>query len=95
VLQFNVVLDDTDVLIEDMIEWRTMDAMQKRPPPLCIEVYLDMKDLTNSQTLVVIDESGKRWDVAEALNPLLNLLHVHRVVWVKPHKLCWSDGGSK
>jgi len=82
VLQFNVVLDDTDVLIEDMMEWRTMDAMQKRPPPLCIEVYLDMKDLTNSQTLVVIDEFG-------------NLLHVHRVVWVKPHKLCWSDGGSK
>lgn len=66
---FNVVLDDTDVLIEDMMEWRTMDAMQKRPPPLCIEVYLDMKDLTNSQTLVVIDEFGKRWDVAEALNP--------------------------
>lgn len=66
---FNVVLDDTDVLIEDMMEWRTMDAIQKKPPPLCIEVYLDMKDLTNSQTLVVIDEAGKRWDVAEALNP--------------------------
>lgn len=43
--------------------------MQRAPPPLCIEVYLDLKDLTNSQTLVVIDENGKRWDVAEALNP--------------------------
>ncbi|OCK77551.1 autophagy-related protein 13 [Lepidopterella palustris CBS 459.81] len=66
---FNVVLDDTEVLAEDMLEWRTMDAMSTHPPPLCIEVYLDMKDLTNSQTLVVIDEQAKRWDVAEALNP--------------------------
>ncbi|KAF2494526.1 autophagy-related protein 13 [Lophium mytilinum] len=66
---FNVVLDDTDEFAEDIMEWRTMDAVQDKPPPLCIEVYLDLKDLTNSQTLVIIDENGKRWDVAEALNP--------------------------
>ncbi|KAF2193377.1 hypothetical protein K469DRAFT_550303 [Zopfia rhizophila CBS 207.26] len=65
---FNVVLDDTDVLIQDLMEWKTMDAVQGQHPSLCIEIYLDIKGLGHKQSLVVHDEQGKRWDVAEALN---------------------------
>ncbi|ORY13062.1 autophagy-related protein 13-domain-containing protein [Clohesyomyces aquaticus] len=65
---FNVVLDDTDVLLQDLMEWKTMDAVQGQHPSLCIEIYLDIKGLGPKQSLVVHDDQGKRWDVAEALN---------------------------
>lgn len=34
---------------------------------MIIETYLDGGELTNNQSLVIIDENGKRWDVLEAL----------------------------
>ncbi|KNG83580.1 putative autophagy protein Atg13 [Aspergillus nomiae NRRL 13137] len=64
---FNVEIEDTDVLREQLRTWRTCDATDNRPPPLIIETYLDTKGLTNNQTLVALDENGKRWDVLEAL----------------------------
>ncbi|KAE8354685.1 autophagy-related protein 13 [Aspergillus coremiiformis] len=64
---FNVEVEDTDVLREQLRTWRTCDATENRPPPLIIETYLDTKGLTNNQTLVALDENGKRWDVLEAL----------------------------
>ncbi|KAF2020873.1 hypothetical protein BU24DRAFT_10165 [Aaosphaeria arxii CBS 175.79] len=64
---FNVVLDETDLLAEDLLPWKTMDAMQGQPS-LCIEIYLDIKGLGHKQSLVVHDGDGKRWDVGEALN---------------------------
>ncbi|KAJ5835620.1 Autophagy-related protein 13 [Penicillium robsamsonii] len=67
---FNVELDDTDVLREPLRPWRTCDATDNRPPPLVIETYLDTKGLTNNQSLVIIDEHGKRWDVRESLAAL-------------------------
>jgi autophagy-related protein 13 len=69
-LQFNVELDDTDVLREPLRPWRTCDATDNRPPPLVIETYLDTKGLTNNQSLVILDENGKRWDVRESLAAL-------------------------
>lgn len=33
-----------------------------------METYLDASDLTSSQSLVIVDDQGKRWDVLEALN---------------------------
>jgi len=33
-----------------------------------VETYIDTTDLTNSQSLVILDDKGKRWDVLEALN---------------------------
>jgi len=36
---------------------------------MLIEIYLDLADLTPSQTLVILDEQGQRWDVDNALNP--------------------------
>ncbi|KAJ5267129.1 Autophagy-related protein 13 [Penicillium angulare] len=64
---FNVELDDTDVLREPLRAWRLCDATENRPPPLIIETFLDTKGLTNNQSLVVLDEGGKRWDVRESL----------------------------
>jgi autophagy-related protein 13 len=42
---------------------------EKRPPPLVIEIYLDLAELSSSQSLVIVDDDGKRWNVAETLNP--------------------------
>ncbi|KAJ5164202.1 Autophagy-related protein 13 [Penicillium coprophilum] len=67
---FNVELDDTDALREPLRPWRTCDATDNRPPPLVIETYLDTKGLTNNQSLVILDENGKRWDVRESLAAL-------------------------
>ncbi|EAW11297.1 putative autophagy protein Atg13 [Aspergillus clavatus NRRL 1] len=64
---FNVEIEDTDILREQLRTWRTSDATENRPPPLVIETYLDTKGLTNNQSLVVLDENGKRWDVLEAI----------------------------
>lgn len=47
--------------------WKTCGSFDNRPPPLIIEVYLDTSELATSQSLVILDEQGKRWDVAEAL----------------------------
>jgi autophagy-related protein 13 len=69
-VQFNVELDETDVLREPLRPWRTCDATDNRPPPLVIETYLDTRGLTNNQSLVILDESGKRWDVRESLAAL-------------------------
>lgn len=35
---------------------------------MIVELYLDIQDLTNDQSMVIIDEQGRRWDVEEALN---------------------------
>lgn len=35
---------------------------------MIIEVYLDTSRLKDSQSLVIVDENGKRWDVLEQLN---------------------------
>lgn len=42
--------------------------MSNRPPPLIIEMFLDASKLKDNQTLVILDEEGKRWDVMEQLN---------------------------
>ncbi|KAK2744267.1 autophagy protein 13 [Myotisia sp. PD_48] len=67
---FNVEIDETDVLREDLSPWRTCNATDKRPMPLVVETYLDTSQLTNFQDLVIIDDYGKRWDVLEALSSL-------------------------
>lgn len=64
---FNVELDETEDYKDDIRLWKTCDATDHRPPPLIIEIYLDTKGLTNNQSLVIMDENGKRWDVMEAL----------------------------
>ncbi|KAM3419008.1 Autophagy-related protein 13 [Cercospora zeina] len=64
---FNLVLDETDVLIDDLYPWRRPDLSERRPGPLVIEVYADTSHLSHSQALVIVDDAGKRWDVSDAL----------------------------
>lgn len=65
---FSLLLDETDVYNEDLREWTTTDLVNTPPAPLCIEIYLDTKDLADGEALAIVDEHGKLWDVAEALN---------------------------
>lgn len=66
-LQFNIILDETDVLLDDLQEWKRPNLYEDRPLPLVIEVVLDTANLTNNQALVLVDDTGKRWDVSDAL----------------------------
>jgi len=66
--QFQIETDDTTSFREELSQWRTCGSFQNRPPPLIIETYLDTSELTSSQSLVILDDEGKRWDVLEALN---------------------------
>ncbi|KAG7130685.1 Autophagy-related protein 13 like [Verticillium longisporum] len=65
---FQLDTEDFEDFKEDLRIWRTCSALDNRPPPLIIETYLDTSRLTSSQSLVIVDENGKRWDVMEALN---------------------------
>ncbi len=65
--QFNVELEDTDVLREQLWTWRACDVTSNRPPPLIIETYLDCAGLTNNQSMVILDDNGKRWDVQDSI----------------------------
>lgn len=65
---FNVEVDETDMLRDEITVWRTCNSIDSRPPPLIVEIYLDTSQLTNNQSLVILDDSGKRWDVLDALS---------------------------
>ncbi|EER23799.1 hypothetical protein CPC735_051690 [Coccidioides posadasii C735 delta SOWgp] len=64
---FNVEVNETEDLKDSLGVWKYSNCTDSRPPPLIIEIYLDLTQLTNNQSLVIIDVSGKRWDVVEAL----------------------------
>ncbi|KAH8601384.1 autophagy-related protein 13-domain-containing protein [Bisporella sp. PMI_857] len=66
---FQIETDDIVDFKEELEIWRTCGAgIQNRPPPLIIETYLDASVLTGTQSLVLVDDDGKRWDVLDALN---------------------------
>ncbi|KAL8715775.1 MAG: hypothetical protein Q9220_000442 [cf. Caloplaca sp. 1 TL-2023] len=64
---FNTELDETEVTRDDVRVWKTCNAITNRPPVMIIEIYIDTEELTNSQSLTILDDHGKRWDVEEAL----------------------------
>ncbi|KAF2485533.1 autophagy-related protein 13-domain-containing protein [Neohortaea acidophila] len=66
---FNVVVDETDVLLDHLQEWRRHDLFEDRPRPLVIEMFLDTAHLTSNQVLVIKDDAGRRHNVANALSP--------------------------
>ena len=66
-LQFNIELDETDALREDFRLWKSCGVIENRPSPMVVEIFIDTQDLTNNQSLAIIDDDGKRWDVEEAL----------------------------
>ncbi|KAL8716760.1 MAG: hypothetical protein Q9225_005939 [Loekoesia sp. 1 TL-2023] len=64
---FNTELDETEVTRHDLRVWKTCNATTSRPPVMVIEIYIDTEELTNNQSLAILDDQGKRWDVEEAL----------------------------
>ncbi|KAF8429761.1 autophagy-related protein 13-domain-containing protein [Tirmania nivea] len=71
---FNLDLDDTDAFREELSLWKNVDVYRHRPPPLVIETYIDVKELTANQTLVLLDEQGKRWDVDTAISNKMDVV---------------------
>ncbi|KAI1371067.1 autophagy-related protein 13-domain-containing protein [Hypoxylon crocopeplum] len=65
---FQLDTDDIDDFREEFRVWKQCGGFENRPPPLIIETYLDTSRLKSGQSLVIVDENGKRWDVVEALN---------------------------
>ncbi|KAI4112552.1 MAG: hypothetical protein LQ345_006318 [Seirophora villosa] len=65
---FNTELDETEATRDDLRMWKTCNATTNRPPIMVIEIYIDISDLTNNQSLAILDDQGKRWDVEEALD---------------------------
>ncbi|RPA96619.1 hypothetical protein L873DRAFT_1693798 [Choiromyces venosus 120613-1] len=63
---FNIELDETEAFRGELDLWRYGDSFEPRPPPLIIETYLDTRDLTANQSLVILDTEGKKWNVDEA-----------------------------
>ena len=66
--QFQIETDDIDDFREELRVYKTSGSFENRPPPMIIETYLDASRLSTNQSLVVVDDNGKRWDVLEALN---------------------------
>ncbi|KAG5929186.1 hypothetical protein E4U42_006914 [Claviceps africana] len=65
---FQLETDEFDNFKDDLKIWKTCGSMDNRPPPLIIDIYLDASSLKESQSLVIIDDDGKRWDVMGQLN---------------------------
>ncbi|KAI3535915.1 hypothetical protein CSPX01_11072 [Colletotrichum filicis] len=65
---FQIETEEFDDFKEELRIWRNCGSFENKPMPLIIETYLDTSRLTPSQSLVIVDENGKRWDVMEALN---------------------------
>ncbi|ODQ56024.1 hypothetical protein SAICODRAFT_86527 [Saitoella complicata NRRL Y-17804] len=63
---FALELEDTDAYREELQFWRYAEASatSEAPiPPLVIDVVLDVRDLTPSETLLLVDDSGRRIQV--------------------------------
>lgn len=69
IVQFQIETEELDDFKDELRTWRTSGSIDNRPPPLIIDVYLDTSTLKENQSLVVLDDDGKRWDVMEQLNP--------------------------
>ncbi|GAB1315998.1 autophagy protein 13 [Madurella fahalii] len=65
---FSIDTDDIDDFRDELRVYKTSGSFENRPPPMIIETYIDASRLSSSQSLVIVDENGKRWDVLEALN---------------------------
>ncbi|KAJ4005230.1 autophagy protein 13 [Fusarium irregulare] len=65
---FQIETDEIDDFRDELKIWKNCGSLDNHPPPMVIEVYLDASRLKDSQSLVIVDENGKRWDVMEQLN---------------------------
>jgi hypothetical protein len=60
--QFNLVTEDLDLLKEDLKFWRTqaINPSGDEPPPMKIDIFIDVSKLSQNQILVVVDETLRR-----------------------------------
>ncbi|KAK3303236.1 putative autophagy protein [Chaetomium strumarium] len=65
---FSIETDDIEDFRDELRVYKLSGGFENRPPPMIIETYIDASRLTSSQSLVIVDDHGKRWDVMEALN---------------------------
>ncbi|KAK7967108.1 autophagy protein ATG13 [Apiospora aurea] len=65
---FQTDTDDFEEFRDEFRIYKQCSGFDNRPPPLFIEIYLDTSRLKNGQSLVIVDEDGKRHDVAEAMS---------------------------
>ncbi|KAK4238464.1 putative autophagy protein [Achaetomium macrosporum] len=65
---FSIETDDIEDFRDELRVYKLSGSFENRPPPMIIETYIDASRLTSSQSLVIVDDNGKRWDVMEALN---------------------------
>lgn len=65
---FQLDTDEIEDFREELRVWKQCAGFENRPPPMMIECYLDASRLKSGQSLVILDEHGKRWDVVEAMN---------------------------
>ncbi|KAH6617806.1 autophagy-related protein 13-domain-containing protein [Chaetomium sp. MPI-SDFR-AT-0129] len=65
---FSIDTDDIEDFAAELGVFKQSGSFENRPPPLIIETYIDASRLNSSQSLVIVDDNGKRWDVLEALN---------------------------
>lgn len=67
-LQFQIETDDFEDFRDELKQWKTCGSLENTPPALIIEIYLDISKLKESQSLTIVDDEGKRWDVMDQLN---------------------------
>uniref|UniRef100_A0A8H7NFR5 Autophagy-related protein 13 n=1 Tax=Bionectria ochroleuca TaxID=29856 RepID=A0A8H7NFR5_BIOOC len=65
---FQIETDEFEDFKEELKTWKPTGNLESLPPPLTVEIYLDTSSLKDSQSLTIVDEDGKRWDVMEQLN---------------------------
>ncbi|KAK6065195.1 hypothetical protein SCUP515_11341 [Seiridium cupressi] len=65
---FQLDTDEIEDFREEFRTWKHTGGFENRPPPIIIETYLDTSRLKGGQSLIILDENGKRWDVVEAMN---------------------------
>ncbi|VUC34320.1 unnamed protein product [Clonostachys rosea] len=66
--KFQIETDEFEDFKEELKTWKPTGNLETLPPPLTLEIYLDTSSLKDSQSLTIVDEDGKRWDVMEQLN---------------------------
>ncbi|KAI9151657.1 Autophagy-related protein [Paramyrothecium foliicola] len=65
---YQIETDEIDDFRDELKIWKNCGSLENQPPSMVIEVYLDTADLKDTQSLVILDDDGKRWDVMEQLN---------------------------
>lgn len=57
---FNLVLGANDSSRDDLKLWKS-----ENPPPMIIETYLDLRDVSSDETVILYDENDHPWPVAK------------------------------